>query len=243
MAKMKFYLFLVLCTCMQSFQVPVRIDIYNALIKNRMSDWKKIIDELHSQEHKNKGQVLELINYEYGYIGWCLENNRKDQAVIYIERGERNIEELEMSGFELSYVNSYRSAYYGFRIRINKLQGPRLGPLSIDCAKRAISLDPENPCGYIQYGNAMYFMPRIFGGSKTVALEYYEKAQKMMELRAGGIKYDWNYLNLLVTIAKVYRENGQKKAAKVMYEKILQTEPSFTWVRDELYPGLLKEMN
>jgi len=64
----------------------------------------------------------------------------------------------------------------------------------------------------------------------------------MMELKKEEIVGDWNYLSLLTTIARAYESTGELSKAKLSYEEILKIEPGFTWVRDELYPQLLKKL-
>ena len=53
---------------------------------------------------------------------------------------------------------------------------------------------------------------------------------------------DWNYLSLLSMIAKTYTELKDFNQAKSYYEKILKIEPDFLWVKNELYPDLLKKI-
>ena len=52
-----------------------------------MSNWKIIIDKMESKPDKSEIFILELVNYQYGYIGWCLENDDKVQAKKYLKRG------------------------------------------------------------------------------------------------------------------------------------------------------------
>ncbi|NJK98142.1 MAG: hypothetical protein HC905_27415 [Bacteroidales bacterium] len=216
--------------------------IYQAYISGNMKLWKKTMDDMELQKAKSNDFLLELINYQYGYIGWCLGEKEWDLADNYIAKGEKNIEILEKSGYKASMTQAYRSAFYGFRIGLNKFQAPFIGPKSVDCAKQAMKLDATNPYGYIQYGNSQYYMPAVFGGSKALALEHYKKAEKLMEQQKEQAKNDWNYLSLLTMIAKAYTEMDQKTAAKAYYEKILKLEPGYIWVKNELYPKLLKEM-
>jgi len=215
-------------------------DIYDAYISNNMGKWKNTIDEMNRQQNKSNEFILELLNYQYGYIGWCIGNKKNKLAGAYIELGQKNIQILEKNNYKISMVNSYKSAFYGFRIGLNKLQAPFIGPKSVDCAKLAMKQDNKNPYGYIQYGNSEYYMPSMFGGSKKVALEYYEKAVKIMESNPEQAKEDWNYLSLLTIIAQAYTELKYNKSAKAIYEKILQIEPNFLWVKNELYPNLLR---
>jgi len=217
--------------------------IYNAYITSDMALWKKTIDDMQKQNNKNAAYILELINYQYGYIGWCIGNKKYDEAKQYIAQGEKNIEKLEKINYQLSMLNAYKSAFYGFKIGLNKLQAPFIGPKSIDCAKFAIQLDANNPYGYIQIGNSEYYMPAAFGGSKTNAIEYYKKARMIMESDSVMIKNDWNYLSLLTQIALGYEELEQYNKAKAYYDLILRIEPQYKWVKEELYPKFIKKTN
>lgn len=232
---------LVFCSllCKASYKTIV----YKAYISNNMDLWKRVIDEMSQTKTYHPTVRLELLNYLYGYSAWCLGNNKGKQAEVYIDEGERNIGILEKAGHNPSLVNAYKSAFYGFRIGLNKFRAPFWGPKSVDCAKLSIKQDPNNPYGYIQFGNSEYYKPAIMGGSKTVALEYFKKAEKLMESTPNLIKNDWNYLNLLVAIAKAYTEINEPAKAKAYYEKILKLEPDFLWVKNVLYPDLLKRYN
>ncbi|MBP6577255.1 MAG: tetratricopeptide repeat protein, partial [Chryseobacterium sp.] len=185
---------------------------------------------------------LELINYQYGYIGWCIGNKKNNVAEQYIQLGESNIAVLEKSGYKPSWINSYKSAFYGYKIGLNKLKAPFIGPKSVECAELSMKQDAENPYGFIQFANSQYYMPAVFGGSKSEALKYYMKAEKIMEKNQNQIKEDWNYLSLLSMIAIAYTELNDYKNAKEYYNKILNIEPNFLWVKNELYPKLLKKM-
>ena len=103
--------------------------------------------------------------------------------------------------------------------------------------------DDKNPMGFIQYGNAQFYMPPIFGGSKKEALEYFLKALNLMEQDKSKLANDWNYLSLLALIGRSYEETEQFDKAEFYYNKSLKAEPNFLWVIDELYPQLIKKMN
>ena len=62
-----------------------------------------------------------------------------------------------------------------------------------------------------------------------------------MELNKEQIKDDWNYLSLQTAIAQAYEETGKWGLAKLYYEKILKIEPDYSWVKNELYPAILKK--
>jgi len=223
-------------------QTDYKTEIYNAFINNNMPKWKTTIDKMNLQRTKTNDFILELLNYQYGYIAWCIGNDYTNVAETYLEMATKNVENLEEQSFKLSYVNSYKSALYGFEIGLAWYKAPFLGPESITFAETAMNLDKTNPFGFIQYANAQYYMPETFGGSKTLALEYYIKALLIMEDDENYTTKNWNYISLLTTIAQAYTETGNYKSAKDYYEKILKLEPNYSWVKNELYPELLKKL-
>lgn len=218
-------------------------DVYNAFINSNMDAWKILIDELERKQDKSDAFLLELINYQYGYIGFCMENDDKKQAKEYLKLAENNLEKLEKSSLYPSYVQAYKSAFYGFSVGLNKLKAPFVGPKSIDAAKQSMEQNPSNPLGYIQYANAQYYMPPLFGGSKEEAIEYYKKAQTIMESDSIMINKDWNYLHLLTNIATSYTEINEYDKAEKYYQLILKIEPNYLWVKNKLYPTFLKKRN
>jgi len=181
-----------------------------------------------------------LTNYQYGYIGWSIGNQKKKEAEKYLKKVEENLKILEKANYNMSVVNSYRSAVCGFYIGLNRFKAPVLGMKSIECAKSAMAQDKKNPFGYIQYGHCLFYMPSLFGGSKQEALTYFKKAEELMRQNENKIKYDWNYLSLLVLIGQSYMILKDYKQAKVYFDKAITAEPRFLWVKNELYPDVLK---
>ncbi len=207
-----------------------------------MANWKRIIDRMEGLKNKGPDLMIELVNYQYGYIAWCIGNKKIDEAKYYLELAEKNISILSKDINNLSMVNSYKAAFYGYRIGLNNLLAPFLGIKSIDCAKLAIKIDQENPLGYVQYANIQFYMPSVFGGSKEEALTYYLKAMELMEKNVSDIKENWNYLSLLTVIAQSYSYLNDFKSSIFYLEKILKLEPEFSYVKNELYPKVLNKM-
>ncbi len=235
-------LILFLFICHPGLFADNRSEIYQAYISNRMERWKGIIDKLNAQPQSKEAERLDLLNFQYGYIAWCMGNKRKDEAEKYIDQADNNIEILEKSAYNLSMVYAYKSALYGYKIGLSVWKAPILGPKSKKYMQMAIKSNPANPYGYIQEGNSLYFMPAAFGGSKKEALRYYLKAKALMENQKKSTVADWNYLSLLVSIGMTYTELGDLNSAKSTYETILRIEPHFDWVKNKLYPGLLQKI-
>ena len=212
--------------------------IYRAYLTNDMATWKTTIEAIHAETDKSNDRELELLNYEYGYIGWCIGSNRKSEAKRYLDRSLQRIDRLKAANYRLPELQAYESAFLGFRIGLAKHKAPRLGPKSIDAAKQSVAHDEKNALGYIQLGNIDYFMPPLFGGSQERAIEHYLHAERLMAPHGKG---DWNYLALLVQIATAYEETKNIARADSFYRKALSLAPGFSWVRDELYPAFTKK--
>jgi tetratricopeptide (TPR) repeat protein len=219
-----------------------RSEIYSAYVNNKMDLWRDVIDRMDTIPEKSNELLLELVNYQYGYIGYCAGFDKKEEAKKYLDLAERNIEILEKCNYNLSVINSYKAAFYGFRIGLNPISAPVNGFRSIDCAKMALKLDSANYLAYVQYGNMKFYMPSALGGSKKVALEYYLKARDLLERETDSITGNWNYLSLQVVLGQTYTYLNDYLSAQKVYDTILKIEPEFLYVKDDLYPKLLKKM-
>lgn len=222
-----------------SYSSEEKKTIYNSYISDNMAVWKKTIDNMHFETKKDNQRELALLNYEYGYIGWCIGNKRFKDAKQYINRSQARMSKLKKVKANIPIIHAYQSAYYGFEIGLNKLKAPFVGPKSIEEAEKSISLDKDNYFGYIQMGNIEYYMPSAFGGSKQKALQYYLKAKLIMD----KIKpeNDWTYINLIAIIGMTYQELNNPKKAEEYYKLALNISPDFKWVKNELYPQFLKK--
>lgn len=220
-----------------------KTEIYNAYIKGDIAKWKNIIDRIQESKPTDNDMLLQLVNFQYGYIAFNMGTEKYNEAEKYLTLAEKNIDILMERKTKLSYVYSYKAAFYGFRIGLNMMKAPFLGPKSMEFAQKALQLDPRNPFAYIENGNIQFYMPEMLGGSKKLALDYYLKALQIMETRQYYLINNWNYLNLLIVIAQTYEKNNNLLKAKACYEKILRIEPGFLWVKNELYKKIINKIN
>lgn len=215
--------------------------IYEAYIRGKMDNWKKVIDSLNNSKYLTNKAKLDLINYEYGYIAWCIDNNKKDEAKTYLNRAQKRLEYLENIKYNMSMINAYKAAFVGFEVGINPYKAPLIGMKSQSYANKAIEIDPNNYFAYLQLANIYYYAPAIVGGSKSKAMDYYLKALNIMESNTELIKNNWNHLNLYVTIINSYIDSKQYDKALQYAKKVLKIEPNFLWVKNQIYPELIKQ--
>lgn len=214
-----------------------RQKIYSYYISNRMQDWKLFIDKMAAKSNQSASEKLELLEYQYGYIAWCIGVERDEEAAEYLKKAWKIAEQLEKQKYRLSSVYAYKAAFYGYEIGLGPWIAPVYGPKSMNHAKKAIEANADDPIGYIQLGNMQFYMPAAFGGSKTEAINYYRKAILMIENKK-NTKGNWMYLSLLATLGQAYEIVGKQSEAEQIYRKALATEPDFLYVSKELLPKL-----
>ena len=219
-----------------------RFDIYMAYIDDKMEIWEKTLDIMDGVSDKSNEFLLELVNYQYGYIGYCLKSGNKGEARKYLDLVQENIGILENKNYRPGLIDAYKAAIYGFKISLTPITAPLNGPKSLECIKSALKLEPQNYFCYIQYGNIKNNMPSAFGGSKKEALDNYLKARELMEKDTVLTAENWNYMKLLILIAETSTELKEYESAMEVYKNILDLEPGFILVKDDLYPKFLDKI-
>ncbi|MFW5822494.1 MAG: hypothetical protein ACOCU7_03815 [Tangfeifania sp.] len=218
--------------------------IYEAFVLNNMNEWKAAIDEMEDYSSENVDFLPELINYEYGYIGWCLGTNKKKQAKHYLELMEKNLEIFKENNGTTALYHAYMAAAIGFKIGLSNWRAPLLGPKSMNHAEQALENDSLNFQANTEMGNIWNHMPAVFGGSNEKALKYYQKAINSFEKSADKLSHKkWLYLNLIAISGQLEFEQKNYSQALQLYKKALTIEPGFKWVKNELLPELNKETN
>lgn len=210
--------------------------IYNAFIRGDMVLWRNTMLELEQKKDKTIPLWEELISYQYGYIGYCIGVGQHQEAGIYVDKMDKILKNTRILQHGLR--ESYRSAWYGFKIGLNKVKAPFLGPKSIELSKKAMNEYPDCYLGYVQMGNYLLHTPALFGGDKAQALLYFNKGLRL--LAAKQPSRNWDYLNLLTLVARAKYESGDQKGAIQLLTKILQIEPKFSWVSQEILPAYKK---
>ena len=235
-------LFLLTLTTTAFSESPYKKTIYSAFITHDMAKWEKVIHTIELSNATNTvDQKLELINYYYGYIGWLIGQKKYSPAEKLIPRGEKLINQVLSISPKNATAYSFKGSFLGFKIGIDKCKAIFLGSDSKSNINKAMELDPLNIQAIIDKGNLLYYSPRLFGGDKKEALNYFLKGVKLME-RNKETYQNWAYLNLLTMIASVYEKTDKLEDAKLTYEKIIRNEPDIKWVKDELYLSLLAKI-
>jgi len=202
-----------------------------------MEPWRKTMEQMAAQrEPGNYDQLFEVVLAWYGYIGYCLGNDKEDEAKKYLKTGWVLLEELAEMPEADAAPHSLKSGFYGFEMALARYKAMVFGPRSLSTLNTAAAIDSTNIHYLVEKGNQLYYVPSIFGGDKEVALHHYKHAVELME---AGTKYHqnhWFYLNTLVTLGFSYQSLEQIENARQTYLRIQQIAPRFKWFNEDVWP-------
>ncbi|MCK4880736.1 MAG: tetratricopeptide repeat protein [Bacteroidales bacterium] len=212
--------------------------IYQAYLLEEMESWKEVMNQMEQDFSQTSDPALlyDLLEAEYGYTAWLVSVKRKKEAEELLKRAQRHMTMLTDMKLDDARVYSLKGAFYGFQIMLELRRAPSLGRLAREANEIAFNLDPEEPQVWLEKANMDYYRPAIFGGGKRKAVPMYERAVELFESSPGRTHENWLYINCLAGLGIAYEKAGKIAEAGGVYRKILALEPTFKWVREELYP-------
>jgi len=240
--KITIFLILLFPELFLSAQTTNKILIYNAYIQGNMKKWESVIISIEKQKPTTTDQKLELISYYYGFIGYLLGMKNYEQAAHYIDKGDKLIVDVLKLAPKNATAYAFKGSFIGFHIGMSKFKAIFLGPESNKNIAYALQLEPVNIQANVDNANTLYHTPGLFGGDKKQSLKLYLRGATLLE-KTKLTDSNWFYLNVLTLTAKNYEALEQWQNAKSTYEKILHLAPDYKWVKNELYPAILKKMN
>lgn len=216
--------------------------IYNAYIQGNMKKWENVIVSIEKQKPTTTNEKIELISYYYGFIGYLLGIKNYEKAALYVDKGDKLIVDVLKHAPKNATAYAFKGSFIGFRIGMSKFKAIFLGPESNKNIAYALKLEPQNIQANVDNANTLFHTPGLFGGDKKQSLKLYLRGATLLE-KAKLTNNNWFYLNVLTLTAKNYEKLEQWQNAKATYEKILHHAPDYKWVKNELYPALLKKMD
>lgn len=213
--------------------------LYQAFISGNMADWEKVLVEFDALVIKSPTATnrFKLLHAQYGYIGYLLGVNQIDKAKPLIEKAEGHAKILANTSAYQATAKAIQAALLAYRISISPYKAPFLGPRSLSLIDEAIKLNSLNYHALIEKGNARHYAPAIVGGNPTEAVELYRKALELIEkdYKTGKPK-TWWYINTYTQMGLAAQKAGNRNLAKSIFLTILEMEPNYKWVREELLP-------
>jgi len=160
-------------------------DLLDAYQRQDMSVWKAYVEKSCAQ-----GITPEVLLYEYGYCGYIVAEAKKEgkesllpEAKRAVRQFKSHVEQLhslpdkEGIGLPPGHYEMYTSAVYVYELRLKESIHP-IKAMSL--AKEAVQKAPKDPLVLSYYGTCLFYAPKPFG-SKSEALTYFEKADRLFQ--------------------------------------------------------------
>jgi len=194
-----------------------------------MAPWPALIAEMEKANVQDTEWQTEMVKAIYGLVGYQIGQGEKDAARKYIDKSDDLLEKLLEKNPKNARLHALSGAFYGFKISLAVYKAPFLGPKSLSHIERAISLDPNEPTGYVEKGNSLMYRPAAFGGDKEEGLALFRKALTLMDAQAGE-KCDWQKMLLRTFIVKGLYETKRDTEAQAFVKHMEKEYGSMDWI-------------
>ena len=193
-------------------------DLLNAYLHNDMQVWKAHVDT-----------VVDL-PYEYGYCAALMDKD-KEAAKPYVQRFRQHVEAAKKT-LPKGHYEMYMSAVYVYELRLHESFHP---VKSLDLAREAVKLAPNDPMTLTYCGTALFYAPKPFGNKKE-ALELFIKAEQLFQ---GKQWYNcWWRPAAMMYIAQCYDKAGDTAEALRRAQYLLNQYPDYEYIRNDYMPAL-----
>lgn len=132
------------------------------------------------------------------------------------------------------------SGLYGWMAGQGMISGMRYGPKASRAMERAKELAPKNPRVVLIDAISTFNKPGAFGGDKAEALKGFERAARLFqEENVGGpLQPNWGHAEAYAWTGIAHLKADRKAQARQAFERALEINPDYGWVRDVLLPQL-----
>ncbi len=203
---------------------------YAAFISGDMKLWEKELNALFSSNvPESDSAKLKKLEYTFGYIGWCISDSINEEAKVWFNRFKKTLEsESKSDKINKCDIDIYKNALLCYSVILENKNLMITGSRAYIRTKEIIEKYPDNYFARILMSKIVLNMPKkLGGGSRQKAIDYLRQAIVLME-GDGVDSNNWLYLNTLINIADLYRQESDFIASETFINKIRLKEPSIS---------------
>ena len=173
------------------------------------------------------------------HLANLLAEHDKGQAVDHLNSAIDHLKKaiaLEASAEAYALLSSA----YGRKIGLKPMMGMFLGPKAGNALDEAKQREPDNPRVVLTEAISDYNTPKMWGGSKTRAMEGLQRALDLFaqEDITDPLQPSWGHDEAYAWLGIAHLQNDAREEARAAFEKALEINPDFGWVKYVLLPGL-----
>jgi len=175
-------------------------------------------------------------------IAGLLEGESKDQASEHLKVAVEHLKKATEIDPQAAEAYALLSSAYGLQIGLSPMKSMLLGPRVGKASQKAKQLAPENPRVVLSAAISDFNTPKMFGGSKEKGLQGFQRAAELFaqEEPTDPIQPVWGHREAYAWLGIAYQNQGELESARAAFEKALEIDPDFGWVKYVLLPELEK---
>ena len=241
---------IVFLVCLLLFTMPVIAQDASSLIIQGKADLSKAVNQ-NDLDAIKKAQALfqrasndeKVAHHAYYYLAFAeyrMASLNEAEMVDHINNGIDYLEKMLKIDKENVEGAALMGSIVGWKAGLKPMQAMFLGPRSTRMLTKAQETDPENPRVELFKAISDYNTPKQFGGDKDRAMAGFEKAITLFESRAPGSELEpsWGHTDAYAWLGMAHMEKDQNTEARTAFEKALEIDPDFSWVKYGLLPQL-----
>ncbi|HCZ34409.1 MAG TPA: hypothetical protein DHV26_00615 [Cytophagales bacterium] len=213
--------------------------MYQAYLQRSQALWEKALATQLKQANTTT-EKLRLAFVYYSLLNGTMATQNETLFDKHVDAAKELIKELIDQNPKSGEAAAMLSGIYGNEIAYSSMKGMFLGGKSSGLADKGIKLEPASALVWRIYGTNKYYTPAAFGGDLEEAVKAFEKSISIFESKPDTLKQNWLYIDTLALLGQAYAKSGATDKAISTYEKALQQEPSFGWVKFSLLPAAKK---
>ena len=174
-------------------------------------------------------------------IAGLLEGESKDPSE-HLNAAVEHLEKATEIDPQAAEAYALLSSVYGWQIGLSPMKTMLLGPRVGKAAQKAKQLAPDNPRVVLSAAISDFNTPEMFGGSKEKSLQGLQRAAELFaqEEPTDPIQPIWGHREAYAWLGIAYQNRGELESARAAFEKALEIDPDFGWVKYWLLPELEK---
>jgi tetratricopeptide (TPR) repeat protein len=201
-------------------------------------------EEILQSDKSNPEGLYGLTFTEYKLLEMSLQKENESLFEKYYQSALGNAAKLMEIDKYPSEGKSLLAGIYMMEIANSPMTAVTLSSEINGLLNDAEKLNPQNLMTFIVRGEMKYNTPKVFGGSYEDAVKNFSKAVAICEQNPDSeiVDTSWGHLESLAWLGRAYLKLENYDSAKFTYQKALNIEPGFTWIKYVLLPEVEKKM-
>ena len=214
---------------------------YQGYLTTEKAPWEQAIEKINQDATLDKIEKLHATTEaQTGLLIYAMAHQDEETYDAVADNLEKKLKTIIKENAEDATALAKMAQLNGATMAFQSWKAMYLGPKSEKLVDRALKAESENADAWVQRANSRLFTPTMFGGDIDEAVECFEKAVRYYEVQPDYAQ-NWRYLNALAWLGQAYQKVEQPSKAIATYQKALEVEPNFGWVKYKLMPQVIAQ--